>query len=82
MIYTSIITQKGQVTIPSLIRKKIGIATGDKVTFQIENNVIKILPLPSFFTFRGSIKSKKEFNIKKIRKEVRKILTKRYGKNP
>lgn len=36
----SIVTRKGQVTIPALIRRKLRIKEGDKVSFIMENNEI------------------------------------------
>jgi AbrB family looped-hinge helix DNA binding protein len=81
MIQASTITQKGQVTIPSFIREKLGLAPGMKVVFRLEANSIKVSSLPSFFSYRGSIKSKKEFNIKKMRREAQKHVSQRYGKN-
>jgi AbrB family looped-hinge helix DNA binding protein len=35
---TSTITSKGQITIPSLVRKHLGVGTRDKVTFVIEDD--------------------------------------------
>ncbi|CAN5321363.1 AbrB/MazE/SpoVT family DNA-binding domain-containing protein [soil metagenome] len=37
---SSAITSKGQVTIPSQLRKQMGLQTGDKVGFAFENNHI------------------------------------------
>lgn len=82
MIQTSVMTQKGQVTIPYFIRQKLALEPGIRISFHLENEIIKISPLPSFFEFRGSIKSKKDFDIKKMREEAKKNLSRRYGKNP
>ena len=82
MIQTSTITQKGQVTIPYFIRQKMALETGSKVSFILENKKIILSPLPSFFDFRGSIKSRKAFNIKKMRQYAKKQLITKYGKTP
>jgi AbrB family looped-hinge helix DNA binding protein len=81
MIQTSTITQKGQVTIPSFIRQKMALETGSKVLFNLENEKIILSPLPSFFDFRGSVKSHRQFNIKKMRQQAKEQLTAKYGKN-
>lgn len=78
MIQTSTITQKGQITIPQSIRQKMGLTTGAKVLFNLEKKKIIISPLSSFFDYKGSIKSKKEFNIQKMRQAVKKQLAKKY----
>lgn len=36
------LTQKGQVTIPSEIRKALGLKPRDKVTFELEGDVVRI----------------------------------------
>lgn len=81
MIQTSVITQKGQITIPYFIRQKLALAPGMRISFHLDNDTVRLSSLPSFFDFRGSVKLKKEFNIKKMRREVKKNLVKRYGKN-
>lgn len=78
MMQTSTITQKGQVTIPFFIRQKMALETGSKVSFILENEKIIVSPLPSFFDFKGSVKSKKPFNIKKMREQVKKNLASSY----
>lgn len=42
---TSVVTTKGQVVIPSEIRKKYGIKVGTKIKFDEENGEIKIIPI-------------------------------------
>lgn len=42
---TSIVTVKGQVVIPSKIRKKFGIKIGTKIHFSDEGKEIKIIPI-------------------------------------
>lgn len=45
--YTSTITAKGQVTIPVEIRKMLGIAPHNKITFLTEQKHIRIIPSTS-----------------------------------
>lgn len=40
MMYTSIITQKGQITIPIRIRNKLGLTKGKKAVFVEENDFV------------------------------------------
>lgn len=49
-------TQKGQVTVPSVIRTKYGMKAGTKVRFRLDNGTVIITPLPEFSSFRGSLK--------------------------
>jgi antitoxin PrlF len=41
-MYSSTLTSKGQATIPSAIRKRIGVHNGDKVAFIIEGDTVKL----------------------------------------
>lgn len=53
------VSSKGQVTLPSQIRKILGIRSKDKVQFIIRDNEIIIKPLRSFRELRGTLKPKK-----------------------
>lgn len=81
MQYTSNVTQKGQATIPAPIRKKLGIKPNGKVAFTIRKNDVVIKPVVDFFTLRGSIKSKKKFDIEAMDKAVIQSVAKEYGKS-
>lgn len=61
-------TQKGQVTVPSLIRKKYGMRAGTKVLFRLEGDAAVLTPLPEFSSFRGSLKGR--YNKRKVREVV------------
>ncbi len=41
----STITSKGQVTVPAGIRAQLNLQTGDKLDFEIDNGVIKVVPV-------------------------------------
>ena len=43
----TVVTRKGQVTIPAPIREALGIKQGDSVTFQVENDAVKLKPAHS-----------------------------------
>jgi len=44
--YISSVTSKGQVTIPAVIREKLGIGLRDKVIFRIVDDRVEVEPLP------------------------------------
>ncbi|OGE08213.1 hypothetical protein A3A60_03805 [Candidatus Curtissbacteria bacterium RIFCSPLOWO2_01_FULL_42_26] len=80
MISTSI-TQKGQVTIPISIRKKLGLKTGQKVAFTDRGKEIVIEPIPNFLDLMGSLKTKKKYDKRKARKAIGEYLAQRYVKS-
>jgi len=68
-MYITTITQKGQATIPVLIRNRMGFKPGQKVVWTQENGDVKLRPARDFFSFRGSIKLKRKFSQKLIHDE-------------
>lgn len=81
MFETSTITIKGQVTLPANLRREFNLEPGEKVAFVQEAEGIKVKPLVDFFKLKGSIHSKKTFDIKKMRQAAAKSLgKKRHGK--
>lgn len=64
------ITQKGQVTIPLLIRNKLGIRAGDKIAFELNRESVSLKPVKqSLKTIFGSIPPlKKKLSIQQMRK--------------
>ena len=66
---SSTISSKGQVTVPLEIRRRIGLSTGDRVEFVVENGKTVIRPFRGetnpFEKYRGALKSfrsRKEIN--------------------
>jgi AbrB family looped-hinge helix DNA binding protein len=54
--YHTTLTERGQVTLPAEIRKKLGVRPKEEVTFEVEGDTIRIVP--SRFTVesvRGSV---------------------------
>jgi AbrB family looped-hinge helix DNA binding protein len=43
-----VITRKGQVTIPVEMRRSLGLKEGDRVAFQVDGKVVRIMPLDSW----------------------------------
>lgn len=77
-MYTTSITQKGQVTIPVHIRRKLALKTGQKVAFEEKGNDVVIKPIPNFLSLMGSIKTKNKFAPKAWDKAVGKLLAKEH----
>lgn len=42
----SSVTSKGQVTIPSLVRRHLGVGTPDKIAFVIDDDGVHLMPAP------------------------------------
>jgi len=53
----SVLTKKSQITLPKQIREFLGVKPGEQITFVIEDNTVKILP----------VKSKLEENFGKVK---------------
>ena len=55
-------TQKGQVTVPIEIRRKLGLKAKDKVIFEMEDDVVRIKPAlkPDFRIGYGAVSSRGE----------------------
>ena len=51
------VTQRGQVTLPAEVRRLLGVKTGDKVGFCIEDGQVRVMPLEfTLETAFGSVK--------------------------
>lgn len=74
------VTQKGQVTIPAEFRRRFGIEPRTKVSFFEENGELKIKPAVNFFDLRGSIKTRKPFDVKKMTKAAKTYVSERFAK--
>ena len=53
VVETVTVTSKGQVTIPSRLRKELRIAEGEKLLVIQEGNAIKIIPVPKLSELAG-----------------------------
>ena len=63
MKQSATLTSKGQITIPSSVRKALKLNTGDQVLFELEDNVgqpiVHLQRAPDFFALAGSIPPKR-----------------------
>ncbi|HVP17109.1 MAG TPA: AbrB/MazE/SpoVT family DNA-binding domain-containing protein [candidate division Zixibacteria bacterium] len=53
MVETVTVTSKGQVTIPSRLRRELRILKGEKLLIVREGNAIKIIPVPKLSKLAG-----------------------------
>lgn len=53
MVETVTVTSKGQVTIPSRLRRELGIVEGERLLIVREGNAIKIIPVPKLSKLAG-----------------------------
>jgi len=53
MVETVTVTSKGQITIPSSLRKELKIVEGEKLLVIREGNAIKIVPVPKLSEMAG-----------------------------
>jgi len=69
-----VITKKSQITLPRQVREFLGVKPGEQITFVIEDNTVKIIPVKSKLEENfGIVKPvKKPENFKKIREVVEK----------
>lgn len=74
-------TKKGQVTVPLFIRQKLGFEPSQRVLFTLEEDRVFLKPAVSFLDLGGTLKSKKPFNLKAMRKASKDYVTRRYLKS-
>jgi AbrB family looped-hinge helix DNA binding protein len=85
MVETVTVTSKGQITIPSKLRKELKIEEGEKLLVIREGDTIKIVPMPRLSKLAGIDKDvfkgkKPSKDIEAIRKEWTKEFEKRIHK--
>ena len=70
--YVATVTQKGQVTIPSELRRALGLKPGDKVAFNLIDGEVHLLPVRSrvMAGFGAVEPARKPEDFRKIRLEV------------
>jgi len=76
----SIITSKGQITIPVTIRKKLNLKTGDKIDFEIEEGNLRLIPASKSVSEVFGILSKKNKETHTV-EEINTALKNRIGCN-
>ncbi|MBI4999680.1 AbrB/MazE/SpoVT family DNA-binding domain-containing protein [Candidatus Gottesmanbacteria bacterium] len=79
MVLISTLTQKGQVTIPLIIRQALGLKPRERVVFLKEDGRVYLKPAVNFLDLAGSIKTSRPFNIGAMRKSAKDLVGKRHG---
>ncbi len=70
-MFTSTITQKGQVTIPKKLRDSLHLKINDKVIFVQRGDALIIKPVKSVQELRGSVPQRTDQNLETIRETVK-----------
>ena len=74
----SILTSKGQTTIPKDVREALNLKPKDKLIYVIEENkVIMMAAKGDILDIKGSIKVDKSIDFKQLRRKTKKIVTKK-----
>ncbi len=83
MQFTTSVTQKGQATIPALIRKRLGITPNTKIVFELkDNNEASIKPVVDFLSLKGSIRTNKPFDLNGMEKAIQDEIINKYVEKP
>lgn len=56
-MYESTLTSKGQTTLPSEIRRRLGLKPGDKIRYVVLDGEVRLLPPVSAMDLCGALKS-------------------------
>lgn len=72
-----VLTRKGQITIPLLIRQQFDLEEGDRVDFVVEKQEIKLIPQKSvILATAGILKTKRQaFSAEKLRELAEEAIT-------
>jgi AbrB family looped-hinge helix DNA binding protein len=78
----SVLTRKGQVTIPKAIRERLGLQRGVKLLFLLRENEITLKPLQgSILDLKGSVRPKRRpEDFDRVRRSVRQAVARRTRK--
>ena len=68
----SVLTKKSQITLPKKVRELLKLKPGDRVDFEVEGNVVRIIPLPSRLeeNYGKVTPRRKPENFEEMRKEM------------
>lgn len=69
-LYTTVITQKGQMTIPKEIRDQLGIKSYEKVRIVKEKDHLKVFPTIDILDIAGKFKVKNKTSVLKAREAI------------
>ena len=78
MAMKSVISRKGQVTIPAKVRKALGLKPGDRILYKVVDDKAELIPVKgTILDAAGTVRPKKRpENFAKIRETVKKRVSK------
>jgi len=78
----STVTTKGQVTIPSKLRKALGLSPGKRVRFQLEDGKITLEPVRDDITAAfGMLKSQRGISVDEMNEAVAEAVVERFQRS-
>ncbi len=77
-MYATTLTQKGQVTIPAPLRRRLKLKRGSKISFVEKKAGVVIEVIPDLLSLKGSLKTTKKYDEQKVNDAVGRYLAKRY----
>lgn len=70
------VTERGQTTLPSQVRKALGLKPHDSIIYLIEDDRVVIIPLRGdVLDLRGKLKVKKKIDFKSLREDTKVAVT-------
>lgn len=76
MLVEARVTSKGQITLPKVIREKLGLKKGEKVRFVIREDAV-LIEVPNrknLMDWYGAVKSDRQDDSRKVREQVRRSM--------
>jgi len=74
----SVLTSKGQTTIPKDVRDALNLKPHDKLIYIIEKNRVIMMPSKGdILDLKGSVKENKPLNFKRLRQNTKKTISKK-----
>jgi AbrB family looped-hinge helix DNA binding protein len=61
-----VVTRRGQTTIPTEVRRKLGIEEGSKLLVEVEDHKVVLTKVPSIFDLAGTSKLSREEAFKRL----------------
>lgn len=75
----TILSEKGQLTIPKSVRDKVGLKPKDRVNILVRDGAIVLLPVKDILDLQGVVKAGKGQDLDTIRQETMKKATKEWA---
>ena len=73
MMYSTTVTQKGQITLPAKVRKFLGVTYRDSVVVRVEKGRVLVEPARDILDMAGSVRPVKGVDAVAVREEMEKV---------